>query len=440
LKDIIFFSRFRPDSNADGGFRRTAQMVESFSNLNYAFVSVADFYSEFYKKDYSTSPQYQEYLNSFPFSEYLDKWIPKRRNNIHFLHHVSWVWKKRIIEGCIRPKLVIIDDPIYFSPLIEYLSTISIPIIAHCHNIESLSSSQIIKEYQLDLLNDELRILSLCSLVITISREETFLLRNFGIPTLYYSYFPVTGQCQKMKTVREKRKKAEKKDFLMIGTANNPPTMAGMRELMKNWKPNIKTGMKEKLLVGGFGSESLKELADGEDVVYKGVLTDDELDKILTNIKGCIVYQNDGSGALTKICEFLLADIPVLANSHAARSYYHLPGIFEFRSITDLQNLPEKLINSDMHIAEPEPPDSNSLLNSVEKLLRESELKDFLPDEDSQQNEITGDKKINFNSKAVFVEKKAIDTNQKSVINNLNSYFTRSMNWITSFFKGGRFS
>jgi hypothetical protein len=121
--------------------------------------------------------------------------------------------------------------------------------------------------------------------------------------------------------------------------------------------------------VAGFGSELLKDFADGENVVFKGPLSDEDLDNMLVKIKGCIAYQGDGSGALTKICEFLLAGVPVLANSHAARSYYNTPGVFEFTDIHDIARASKLLDSAEMEVPIPGRPDSAALLSEIESLL-----------------------------------------------------------------------
>lgn len=368
-KKIIFFSRCLPKGDGDGGYRRTAQIAEALEGLDYTFVSAMDFYAQYHAAGYLASPQYQDYLSDSPIPQtYLEKWSPGRRNYIAYLHHVSWVWRKRIIDGHFMPKLAIVDDPIYFSPLVEFLSENSVPIVANCQNVESLSKSQIVEEHQISLLNFEINVLSLCCLAITISREETVLLRNLGVPTYYYPYFPVKGPYDRMLAIREKRKKTTKQDYLILGTAHNPPTISGMMNVIKSWKEVCKTMEDAKLFVGGFGSEPLKDLAGNEHVIYKGVLTDNELDELLSRVKACIVYQEDGSGALTKICEFILAGVPVLANPHAARSYYNVSGVYEFKDINGIARASRRVDNMETQTASLERPDAESLLMHITEI------------------------------------------------------------------------
>jgi glycosyltransferase involved in cell wall biosynthesis len=204
--------------------------------------------------------------------------------------------------------------------------------------------------------------------VVTISREETVFLRNFGVDTLYFPYYPVKDIRERMMDICEKRKVTEKEDFLLIGTAHNPPTMKGMEQIISQWSSINKALEGARLLVAGYGSEPLKELCDGQRVVFKGTLSDEDLDRILMRIKGCIAYQEDGSGALTKISEFLLAGIPVVANSHAARSYYDVPGVVEFAHVNDLGRALKTVYATTMTVRALAPPDSSFLAGRIKAL------------------------------------------------------------------------
>lgn len=368
-KQITFFSRFRPWGDGDGGFRRTAQIVETLAKLDCDFVSAVGYCPEYHAPRFSESDQFKEYIKDEPtLSAFLEKWKFFRQDHIAYLHYVSWSWRKNLEKGSLL-KAAVVDDPIYFAPLVKYLSLSGIPIIANCHNVEALSRSQLIEQHQLELLNYEIELLSLCSLVITISREETVFLQNLGINALFYPYFPVKDTLDRMLNICEKRRGRRKEDFLMLGTAHNPPTMAGMREVMTRWSDINREMSNSRLFVGGFGTEPLKELADSKNVVYKGAMTNEELAEMLCKIKACIVYQGDGSGALTKICEFLLAGVPVLANSHAARSYYNMPGVIEFTDIHDIAEACKILNSGEIEIRAPAAPDPNSLLFRIKGFL-----------------------------------------------------------------------
>jgi len=360
--EVIYFSRFHAICEAGGGCRRTAQIMADLEGLDVTFISSRD-----HSWDYRALPEYAEYLEwgGLP-EEYAGNWQPGRLQDVAFQHFVSWSWSQELRRRG-KLKLALVDDPLYFSPLVSYLSNAGIPVVALCHNIESLSRAQLQGQGQRKLLNLELSYIELCSLVVTISREETFLLRNLGINTLYHPYYPVTDVHERMLAIRNSRTSAGK-DFLLVGTANNAPTMKGMQEVMQKWGSLNKSLAGARLFVAGYGSEPLEAFADGEKVIYKGVLSDADLDALLSDIGACIAYQEDGSGALTKICEFLVAGIPVLANSHAARSYYNVPGLVEFSGIGDLARATKlvKRVASDFSAVNP--PDPGQLVGRLVSL------------------------------------------------------------------------
>lgn len=289
------------------------------------------------------------------------------------MHYVSWAWSQDLsLSDSIS--FALIDDPIYFSPLIAELVRRNIPIVALCHNIESLSRPQLTSTGQRALLNYELDLLSICSLIVTISREETVFLNNLGLNAVYYPYYPVKDMQMRMLSIREQRKTAKKEGFLLVGTANNPPTMKGMREIIENWSSISKLLDGAKLYVAGYGSESLKDLANHDSIIFRGTVTSDELDELMSRTEACIAYQLEGSGALTRIPEFILAGIPVLANSHAARSYYGANGVFEFGDLKNFAVSAKSIRSKNSEIDIPLPPDPQALIAPITALSLGSQL------------------------------------------------------------------
>ena len=130
----------------------------------------------------------------------------------------------------------------------------------------------------------------------------------------------------------------QKEGYLVLGTAGNKATLAGMTALIDYWG-NPKNKLKdEKLLVAGFWTMKYLKVTPVENIVILGEIPDAKLDDLLSTVKALVCYQKFGSGALTKIREILLAGVPVLANSHAARSYheYNGAGVVEFVNLKDL--------------------------------------------------------------------------------------------------------
>lgn len=317
-------------------------------------------------------PRFFDYLKLIlqkKFHPYRDFWIdfyidPGFRMKLMATDWIKTVKKRKDID------LAIIDDPLYFYPLVEYLGKTGIPIVALCQNIESLSYSQLKSKNQARLFDKEIDLFRRCSLVVTISREETILLRNFDIPALYFPYYPVTAIEERMLSIREKREQGSKENFLLVGNVGNKVTLDGMTAVIEYFKSQPQLLGKEKLLVAGYWSPQFLKITGGPGIDILGDIPNGELDEILRQTRAMICYQEYGSGALTRIMEMLLAGVPVLANTHAARSYYHYRGVTEFTGLHDLGRI--ILHPHDLPISprtELAPPDSAPLIRHITSLL-----------------------------------------------------------------------
>jgi hypothetical protein len=213
----------------------------------------------------------------------------------------------------------------------------------------------------------ELNLLSKCDLVVTISTEETWLLRNFGMDPVYLPYFPLKPIADRLETVRNNRQYSKKNGFLLLGTVYNLPTLEGMKRVISAIIDN-NIPLDEKFIIAGYGTDQLLGSLSDDRIEVRGEVTDAELYELLATAKGCIVYQETGSGALTKIPELLTAGVPVVINSHAARSFHNLPGIFEFTGFDQLALQLELAQKSDLFPQVLSPPDTSELERRILEL------------------------------------------------------------------------
>jgi len=331
-KKCIYFTRFKPDSNTDGGSRRAAQICNAFSFLSPLVSSALSL--TFSPKSIKT-----KLIEFFEKKYWNDRalWHETFQPSIDFFYLVSREWIISILEK--QPiDIALVDDPIYFPQLIQALINKKIPVIAFTQNLESLVPGQIIPERQKKLFNKEIAILSKCDLVVTISREDNALLNNFGINTFFLPYYPDEENLRRLQKIRLKREKTIKKGVLLMGSAGNRPTAMGMVTAIENWeKYNLNRSIGN-LIIAGYHTESLKNLIAPYNVELLGSVSPEKLDHLLENVKAGLCYQERGSGTLTRIMDMLIAGVPVMANTHAARSYCNLPGIYEFSSFEHIVN------------------------------------------------------------------------------------------------------
>lgn len=400
-KKIIHFSRFVPTVNLGGGARRTLQIVEIFEPFNPGFISTSkgggiinptteniSLKKKIHLKHYFREDGDLKYWSTFDIKTLISKtikedkkpggifktgkeyelWSKQYRGTVNRLRTISGEWSEGFdLSGL---KLAVVDDPIYFAPLVEKLEECRVPMIAICHNLETLAPAQVETDPARSLFVKEIDLLARCRLVITISREETFLLHNLGINTLFFPYYPVEPILNRLLQVREKRKKTKKKGILLLGNALNLQTRQGMKKMIEYWEANNLYREHGKLIAAGYGmGQYLKNVGSSSAAEFLGTLSNDELDSRLTRVKACLCFQESGSGALTRICEMLIAGVPVLANSHAARSYYNVNGMIEFRDLQDLEKALKQIDGLEGEIPGPMEPDPSYLVSEIKNTI-----------------------------------------------------------------------
>lgn len=374
-KEIIYFSRSLNSPSGHGGDKRTAQVCDILDRtINYQFLSVCD-------APFVIPPKLNELLHNHggyfqtKRSQYLkqkftngkfDKWSLRFRDHLLYLH----LQAKYFIESLDKkPELLIVDDPVFVAPLVLYAKEKGIPLLAFSQNVETLSREQVEYGSQRELFTYELELFSKCDLVVTISQEETWLLRNFGLDPVYLPYFPIKQAADRCTAVRMGREGSTKADFLLMGTVGNLPTLEGMKRVIAAIA-GTSILADDRLIIAGYGTMQLAGFVDDPRIELRGDLSAAELDELLTTTKGCIVYQENASGALTKLPELLLAGVPVILNPHAARSHHNLPGIFEFEKFEQLGAQMEAAANCGQFPHVLSPPDTTSLQKRILDLLK----------------------------------------------------------------------
>lgn len=366
--DCIYFSRFEPTVDRGGGSRRTVQVLRAFDELDVRFVTATQPYPfdrEFFENIRSPGGGWfnkkRITRGEYPY------WSKTRREVVYRLRNISTHWAKSI-DRHHMVRLVLMDDPIYFAPLAEKLFKLRIPVAAVCHNIETLVASNVDAAHRIKLFKRELDLFARCETVITISREDTTLLKNFNpdINAVYFPYHPVEEIRERLLTIRKKRKKTAKENYLIMGTAINSETREGMQRMIRLWETAGASAYGGKLLVAGYKTDTfLPEVKNSKNVEFLGPLDNHALDKHLAEVNACICYQEKGGGALTRICELLTAGVPVVANSHAARSYYDKQGVIEFQAPDLLGEALSRVGKVDGHIPLPPAPDTSILLHQM---------------------------------------------------------------------------
>jgi glycosyltransferase involved in cell wall biosynthesis len=368
LNTCFYFNRSKPfvDSGG-GGRRRTHQVFEALRALGPCeFITAVISDRQTHRKLHSRFRMYCR--RHFVTGGEYKLWSPDRRAALYRLRAIArdWVKKGPDLSSC---SAAVVEDPIYFKPLVRKLKELGIPVIASCQNIESLSYGQVSFKNKKDIFVSEIDTLALCDLAITISREDTWLLNCFNIRTFYFPYYPPQPVRDRMLAIRSNRKNNKKESIILLGNAGNIATRKGMHKAAEYWQANNLESLAGKLLIAGYETDiHFKNIKSYPGIEFCGPLANDELDKKLASVKACLCYQEEGGGALTRIGEMLLAGVPVLANTNSARSYYNLTGVIEFRDLPGLAKALQQADRFDVEIPRPAEPDRTALVDEIKRI------------------------------------------------------------------------
>lgn len=340
---ILHYSIFEANDLGNGAYRRTYQIKSLLAKTgeDVVFISKLPSYTNtvnYFKRAKIAYDFYKFYnANVFNFRGYDFKTIKN-----HVYHVIVW---KQYLEELLKThkKLTVVYEASLYSDyaLVYVCHLLKIKIIGIPHNIESLvigQQSPITKEKAPNWFAQELTLLKTCDEVFTISREEQWLLSLHGISAKHLPYIPSQQVLETCATIKEQRLSSDKKYYLSLGTASNPPTLEGFKILISFFEDEA---IIEELLIGGYQTEIIKQTIDSltNNVKLLGSLDTADLKQLMIHCKAMIVHQVPTTGALTKIPEMLLSGIPIICNTAAARNYFNTEGVYVYDTKEDLIGL-----------------------------------------------------------------------------------------------------
>lgn len=330
MKRIVCNTRFKLDPFSDGGSKRSVQIREILDKNGIS-----------YTDDAFKLPKNASWIQLFKWSiravSFIRRHYPK--GAIKSLSRYIWLVK----YYALRIPIVLDkykDQDVAFlwehtndRDMLYLLKATGCPVIGLPHNIESLVNSHSIKALEREALN-----LRHCDSVFAISKEETWLLRLLGMKAYYLPFYPPQDVQAFLSSIRQKREQREPnsiRKYALLGSATNIPTRSGMQTLVDFASTRE---LPFDFYVAGYGTESLRQVSHPH-ISFLGTLSNEELDRMLVEVDGIIIYQPPTTGALTRIPEMLLAGIPVFANFDAARNYFNVNGIITYHSFEELIDL-----------------------------------------------------------------------------------------------------
>lgn len=152
------------------------------------------------------------------------------------------------------------------------------------------------------------------------------LFQLFGIDARLLPYAPPAARAAELAAIRARRASLTPRHILILGTAHNAPTRAGMLEQLA-----LARGLTQPLpiILAGYGTDALAAEA-GPSVTVVGSQAWPALQELIANAAALWVHQAPMSGALTRIPEALIAGVPVVANGWASRGHVAMPGLLTY--------------------------------------------------------------------------------------------------------------
>jgi glycosyltransferase involved in cell wall biosynthesis len=336
MTQVLRYSKFESRAEGHGGHRRTAQISELIHSAGLGIHEISQM----------PSTPIQRYLHGLRF---LAQYRPR--------FHIS----RPTISGCGQQYLSCLQalDSYSGKKIMVWEMTLShvapylakdrdFKLIALPHNLESLVTDYIdplTSESLPASFESEIKHLAQADRIFCIAREEQWLLKLRGIEADYLPYYPVQSILSELLSIRHRRQSSEKQRFLVLGSADNLPTLTGMIEQLQ-WLETISQTHPMQIDIAGYGTEALQHYCDRPNVHLLGSVDPDKLDYLLTHAQAILVHQKAGVGALTRIPEMLIAGVPVIANSNACRSAFDYSGVYCYDSPSELlhwmnQSLPD---------------------------------------------------------------------------------------------------
>jgi Glycosyl transferases group 1 len=205
-----------------------------------------------------------------------------------------------------------------------------IRVIALIHNIESLVPNQPcpIRSSRSDWLDIELAHLANAEVIFCHSRWDQWFLCLRGLQARLLPYYPARSRQQSLCAIRTARLTGPIGDrVVVLGSAHNQPTRLGMIEQLRIIKQNWEQ-LRE--IEFHFCGDQTARLHDGElppNVHLHGYVDEESLREHLVAAKAVWFHQPPTTGVLTRIVDMLVAGVPVVANSFAARSQETINGV-----------------------------------------------------------------------------------------------------------------
>lgn len=315
---MLIWDSFATDAKGHGGNHRSAQIRDLCESVDYRVDSLP-------KSAYSWRSLIQSITSAHKLL-----WLLLR----HWQGPRSWMRAIRLYAVILENQVdSIVCEKVYWSPWIVAFAKL-FPTICVPQNIESLVPGQrnALARSDWDDVSQELHLLSRMKACFCICPEDAAILRSVQGHVDVLPYYPSRDFLPFLLDIREQRRQRPSASghILILGTAGNLPTLAGMTELLvtlrhSSPKPSVP------IIVAGHMTDALKA-AFGDVCDIRGSVSQEDLRDLMIQAKCVLVNHTATTGCLTRVVDALIAGIPVLCNPYGMRGHSLQQGIVVFDS------------------------------------------------------------------------------------------------------------
>lgn len=336
MTKILHHSRFSPNPYGHGGEKRTTQIIERYVSQGYcvetltfeyaAKISILSLFKSLAVIIHVYGLQHwQSIIRFLKFWKSLSLSMPYLES--FFLQDADFfVWEST-------------TDAYYYLPFLA--RKYNKRVVAYPHNIESLVTNQYSlltgRHADYEFLS-EVNALKNCDNVCAISRFDNHLLLLFGVKSIFFPYYPPQKSVEYLEGIKKRRRSGainDNKKFFVLGTVHNPPTLAGMLMLIDAIREMKMDHVG--FVIAGYGTEQLRTEKLPQNMQLKGTLDQNELENQMIACDALLIYQAPTTGALTRISEFLVADIPVFVNVESSHSHFDFKNVIIYSDFSELK-------------------------------------------------------------------------------------------------------
>ncbi len=228
-----------------------------------------------------------------------------------------------------RARLVI-SEAAYWWP-INQLAAFDAPFIGVPQNIESLVPGQIpwLARDRVEDLLQECRQFERMAACFAICAEDAAIIGRYCDEVHVLPYYPPSEHLEWLRRIRQARESADCRSnrtgqILVLGTARNSPTRLGLCELLQELT-DLGSVAFPKVTVCGLGTDELG-FRSTDHLTIRGAVSNSDLMSLMIECKCLFVNHFPTSGSLTRVVDFLVAGVPVVLNTFAARGHSSLGG------------------------------------------------------------------------------------------------------------------